>query len=109
MSKYVCLKCGSRLVDDGTNHFASLIGVCLFISGLVILLFTGWGTPAVSDWLNYSPLEGQNLSLILPIVVAISLSQIVIITGMERSERVHCRHCGSVWTPPRPVAKVKSV
>ena len=100
MSKYIRLKCGSHLIEDGTSYFAIFVGATLFITGLSILAAIGLQSVEVSDRVYYSPMDGQNMGMIFPIVLAISIAEILIINGATRSERVRCRKCGTIWTPP---------
>ena len=107
MNKYICLKCGSHDVDDGTNYLASFIGVCLLIIGLSILVMSGLARTEAPNWLDYSPLEGQNLTMLIPIGIAICIAEIVVVDGATPSHRVRCKKCGAIWTPPHSSSKMR--
>jgi len=97
MSGHVCLKCGSPNIDNGRRPLIVMLGVVLIVTAVV---FMGCCYPSapVQDWATYSPQSSHEIAIVGPLVVGILL----IFEGFKRAERVRCRRCGLVWTPPKP-------
>ena len=96
MPHITCLKCGSTEFDDGSHPFASLVGIGLIVVGGLLILCGSYCT--VTDWATYTPCGDYAV----PATIAITAGFFMLIAGRMRSDRVQCRRCGAVWTPPRP-------
>jgi hypothetical protein len=97
MKYSACLKCGGTDIDDGSIRVLTVLGLFLIGAGTLVLLVT-CVVGCIEDWGYFVPLaHADPLGLVVLILGTMMMFQ-----GMERSERVKCRRCGTVWTPPKP-------
>lgn len=97
MAHHVCLKCGSKKVDDGSNLILSILGVGLLIVSAYTLT-TCFSSPFTANWEDHIPFDHTNC---LPELIAFCLGLSMLFQGLYRSERIRCLKCGTVWTPPK--------
>jgi hypothetical protein len=97
MKQVTCLKCGATDIDDGSLRVLTVLGLFLIGAGTLVLLMTCFAG-RIEDWGYYVPLAHADPMGFVVLILGIMM----IFQGMERSERVKCRRCGTVWTPPKP-------
>jgi DNA-directed RNA polymerase subunit RPC12/RpoP len=102
----VCFKCGSKKIDDGTTPLFVLLGGAL-IAAATCVIYCATSTDVMAsmemgsdalDWNTFVPATHVDCGVIFGICLGI----VMLIQGMQRTERVRCRDCGSVFTPPKP-------
>ncbi|MBX3084365.1 MAG: hypothetical protein KF716_22200 [Anaerolineae bacterium] len=98
MTRLVCLKCGSTKIDDGSSKLVSVLGFLLFLAGSYVLS-SYLAIPVTVSWEEYAPIEDANC---LPALLTCCFGIFMFFQGLTQSERVRCRKCGSLWTPPKP-------
>jgi hypothetical protein len=99
MQRITCLKCGGTDIDDGRNRVLSVLGLLLSGAGTLVLLITRGAN--VEDWGYFVPLAHADPLGLVALIPGIMM----MFQGMERSERVKCRRCNTIWTPPKPPSR----
>jgi hypothetical protein len=77
-----------------------MLGLLLVVAGTLVLLTTSF-VNSVEDWGSFVPLSHSDPLGLIVMILGIMMT----FQGMERSDRVKCRRCGTVWTPPRPTSR----
>jgi hypothetical protein len=75
----------------------TVLGLLLSGAGILVLLITCL-VGCIEDWGYFVPLTHADPLGFIVLILGIML----MFRGMERSERVKCRRCGAIWTPPKP-------
>jgi hypothetical protein len=100
MKHVTCLKCGGTDIDDGSTRVLTMLGLPLIGAGTLVLLITCL-VGCIEDWGYFVPLAHADPMGMVVLILGIMM----MFQGMERSERVKCRRCGTIWTPPKPTAR----
>jgi hypothetical protein len=98
MNNIVCLKCGSKHVDDGHSYVISVLGASLIVAEFIVLFGSMSNSLVpIADWTGYSTVDFMQ-----PAVISIlGWGTLMFIGGLHHTERVRCLNCGAVWTAPR--------
>jgi hypothetical protein len=90
-----CFKCGSARIDDGRSRLFTGLGVLVLVAGLVAALISIGSTIGDSA-------EGLVSAETTIAGFVICYGYMLVNQGQTRTERLTCRQCGTVFTPPKP-------
>ena len=96
MANSVCLKCGSTRIDDGRDRLLCVLGLSLIAAGF-LAMFLSVPYFAAVDYASFSPTVNGGMVVVPVLAFGFFLTT----KGMTRAERLICRNCRTVWTPPR--------
>lgn len=97
VSNIKCLKCGSSNIDNGRTPILAILGLSLIAAGFLAVYLSSCGQ-VITEWLTFDPCADQNPGATFSIMLGVFM----LFSGITRSERVRCRKCGNVFTPPHP-------
>jgi hypothetical protein len=92
MIRLICLKCGSKRVDNGSSLLFSILGIALLMASSYLLLSCS-SFPFSSNWDYFIPLEHQDC---LPGLLTFCLGMSILWHGQYHSEQVRCLNCGAI-------------